>query len=351
MIYKSLLKYDGLAGQCLVACTADGQSAQLLLRPYSKSDTELLPGQGTAAVVRSVAHDQGGYFLEAASGQPLFLSITDSRDLLEGQRCEVVCVASARFGKSARVRIAPEGKDLTSSAVSAWIAQLFGESIPEPHDDSESHLQIDQFIDELSANSVTLQNGGRITIEQTRALTAVDVDTVGRADRTGSRAERAHRINLDATAELARQIALRDLGGTIVLDCLSPISKARGKALQTVFLAAFKALSNRRVRALRPSDFGLIEIAVAWGMAPFHDRFLDEFGRPNGHLQLWQALRQLESEAMIRTGDQLVLELTSDTIALFDAKRSDYMQRIQSRFGGRIEVEPSRTGKTEVRSI
>ena len=61
--------------------------------------------------------------------------------------------------------------------------------------------------------SVRLKNGGRIIIEETRACTAIDVDS-GEDDGAGS----LGRLNNEAAEEIAHQIILRNLSGKIVID-------------------------------------------------------------------------------------------------------------------------------------
>lgn len=66
---------------------------------------------------------------------------------------------------------------------------------------------------EALQKEVRLKSGGRISIEETRACTAIDVDS-GEDDGLGS----LGRLNLEAAAEIARQIRLRNLSGKIVVD-------------------------------------------------------------------------------------------------------------------------------------
>lgn len=66
---------------------------------------------------------------------------------------------------------------------------------------------------EALQKEVRLKSGGRISIEETRACTAIDVDS-GEDDGLGS----LGRLNMDAAAEIARQIRLRNLSGKIVVD-------------------------------------------------------------------------------------------------------------------------------------
>jgi len=76
---------------------------------------------------------------------------------------------------------------------------------------------IEAQIDQLNQKSVPLPSGGSIVIEQTEALTAIDVNS-GRLVRESSPEDLALRTNLEAAREVVRQLRLRDVGGIIVID-------------------------------------------------------------------------------------------------------------------------------------
>src|SRR3546814_10621218 len=64
---------------------------------------------------------------------------------------------------------------------------------------------------------VRLPSGGALVIDQTEALTAVDVNSA-RATKGSDIEETAFHTNLEAAAEVARKMRLRDLGGLVVID-------------------------------------------------------------------------------------------------------------------------------------
>ncbi len=74
-------------------------------------------------------------------------------------------------------------------------------------------LGLEDAVLEALQKEVRLKNGGRITIEETRACTAIDVDS-GEDDGQGS----IGRLNMEAAEEIVRQIRLRNLSGKIVVD-------------------------------------------------------------------------------------------------------------------------------------
>ncbi len=72
-------------------------------------------------------------------------------------------------------------------------------------------------LDAAMKRKVWLPSGGYIAIDRTEALTAIDVNT-GRYVGKRSLEETIVKTNLEACAEVVRQVRLRDLGGIIVID-------------------------------------------------------------------------------------------------------------------------------------
>ena len=76
---------------------------------------------------------------------------------------------------------------------------------------------IDDEITKALDRKVKLKSGGYLVIDQTEAMTTIDVNTGGYV---GSRnlEETIFKTNLEATQAIARQLRLRNLGGIIILD-------------------------------------------------------------------------------------------------------------------------------------
>ncbi|KIM00542.1 Cytoplasmic axial filament protein CafA and Ribonuclease G [Paramagnetospirillum magnetotacticum MS-1] len=77
---------------------------------------------------------------------------------------------------------------------------------------TEAHHEVDEAMAAALDPVAPLPGGGRLVIEQTAALTAIDVDSAG-----GRPAE----VNAAAVTEIARQMRLRNLGGQVVVDFIS----------------------------------------------------------------------------------------------------------------------------------
>ena len=129
------------------------------------------------------------------------------------------------------------------------------------YEDSEpifERFAIESEIDRLLRRKVWLKSGGHITIDETEALTTIDVNT-GKFVGSTSLSDTILKNNLEATEEIARQLRLRDIGGIIIIDF---IDMANQKDRQHVVSALEKALRKDRTRTKisNISPLGLVEM-------------------------------------------------------------------------------------------
>jgi len=120
------------------------------------------------------------------------------------------------------------------------------------------HYRVEDDIERLLRRKIWLRSGGYLIIDQTEALTTIDVNTGKFTGSTGL-SETILQTNMEATGEIARQLRLRDLGGMIVLDFID-MDNPRDKKNVTDMLV--KALKNDRSRTkiASISPLGLIEM-------------------------------------------------------------------------------------------
>lgn len=105
---------------------------------------------------------------------------------------------------------------------------------------------------------VWLKSGGYIVIDQTEAMTVIDVNT-GKFVGKESLEETVLKTNLEAVKEIAYQIRLRNLGGIIIIDF---IDMEKPENRQKVFNAFVEILKKDRVKStvFNISELGLIEM-------------------------------------------------------------------------------------------
>ena len=117
---------------------------------------------------------------------------------------------------------------------------------------------IDEEIAKALARRVELKSGGYLIVDQTEALTTVDVNTGGFV---GARNfdDTIFKTNLEAAQAIARQLRLRNLGGIIIADF---IDMARDDHREAVLLEFKKQLKRDRVKTMAGgfSQLGLVEM-------------------------------------------------------------------------------------------
>jgi ribonuclease G len=129
------------------------------------------------------------------------------------------------------------------------------------YDDAEpifEHFAIESEIDRLLRRKVWLRSGGHLTIDETEALTTIDVNT-GKFIGSTSLADTILKNNLEAATEIARQMRLRDIGGMIIIDFIDMVNP---KDKQHVVTSLEKALRKDRTRTKisHISPLGLVEM-------------------------------------------------------------------------------------------
>ena len=117
---------------------------------------------------------------------------------------------------------------------------------------------IDEEIRRALARRVDLKSGGYLVIDQTEALTTVDVNTGGFV---GARSfdDTIFKTNLEAAGAIARQLRLRNLGGIIIVDFIDMTREEH----QAAVLAEFrKQLARDRTRTTLSgfTQLGLVEM-------------------------------------------------------------------------------------------
>ena len=122
-----------------------------------------------------------------------------------------------------------------------------------------NRFQIESQIENAYERTVRLPSGGALVIDQTEALTAVDVNSA-RATKGSDIEETALNTNLEAADEVARQMRLRDLGGLVVIDFIDMSSTRHQRDVENRLQNALKQ-DRARVQVGRISRFGLLEMS------------------------------------------------------------------------------------------
>ena len=117
---------------------------------------------------------------------------------------------------------------------------------------------IDEEIARALGRRVDLKSGGYLIVDQTEALTTIDVNTGGFV---GARNfdDTIFKTNLEAAQAIARQLRLRNLGGIIIVDFIDMVRDDHRQAVLSEFR---KQLARDRVKTMAGtfSQLGLVEM-------------------------------------------------------------------------------------------
>ncbi|MEI4506072.1 ribonuclease E/G [Sphingopyxis sp. CCNWLW253] len=197
---------------------------------------------------------------------------------------------------------------------------------------------------------VQLKSGGYLVINPTEALVSIDINS-GRSTREHNIEQTALSTNLEAAAEIARQLRLRDMAGLVVIDF---IDMDHGSNVRKVERAMKDALKNDRARIQvgRISGFGLMEMS----RQRLRTGVLEASTRPCPHCEGTglvrtassaglSALRLIEEEAARGKGNKITLRASQEaTFYLLNEKRRE-LREIEELYGVTVEILPD--GETE----
>ncbi len=117
---------------------------------------------------------------------------------------------------------------------------------------------VEKDLERFLQHKVWLKSGGYLVIDETEALTAIDINT-GKQVGSTSLSDTILRTNMEAIEEVCRQLRLRDMGGIIVIDFIDMESAADRKSVLDHFTKKLER-DRARTRVGKISSLGLLEI-------------------------------------------------------------------------------------------
>ena len=203
---------------------------------------------------------------------------------------------------------------------------------------------IEDEIGRALGRKVPLASGGYLVIDQAEALAAIDVNT-GRYVGKGSKdlEETALKTNLEAVAEIAYQLRLRNIGGLVILDLIDMDQSSNREA---VWRALEQALARDKAKTTinRISELGLIEMTRKRTRESL-TRMLHEpcfYCDGTGQIQsrttvAYEILRQIRRERHNLKGYSVVVNAHPAVIDLLQLEEKASVQEAERRYLRRIE--------------
>ncbi len=217
-----------------------------------------------------------------------------------------------------------------------------------------THYAIEDEWNRLADRRVDLKCGGYLIIDKTEALTVIDVNT-GRFIGHSNLADTVFRTNMEAAAEIARQLRLRDIGGIIVADFIDMQKEGHKKAILAELEARLKA-DNTKTHVLGLTELGLVEMTRKKARQTYEGTLYE--GCPccggRGIIQSPDTLvisirRQLRRIAVKRPGADLVVQMHPRIAERFGDKRT--VAALEQEMGIDLTVESMEGMQPEVYAI
>src|SRR5438477_2724260 len=208
---------------------------------------------------------------------------------------------------------------------------------------------IEQALIRAQNRKVWLKSGRYITIQQTEALVAIDVNSgryVGKKGAGASLEDTITKINCEAAKEIVYQLRLRNIGGIIIIDF---IDMDKGANREKVFKTLQEALAADRAKTnvLKISDIGLVEMTrkrvresitrLTTEICPTCD------GR--GHVRskttmAYDIMRAVQRAAAKHREDQLVVSCHPEVAKLLQGPEREAMRLLMMKLNKSITVRP-----------
>ncbi len=323
---------DEAPGEARGVTTLGGKPERLLIVRTGDIPSQSL-GAVVAARVRKLDRRAGLAFLDLGEGPDGILNLNGvDHPLTEGLTLEVEIRAEARAEKGPTVRFLGEGQGAPRCLrPPPSLEERLQRLAPEARivTGSAARGAADLAEAEVFETVFALPGGGTLSVEPTRALTAVDVDLGDRGGATPKQASRS--ANLAALAEAARVLRLKGLGGLVVIDLIGQGHDAQ--ALLAAARAAF-APDNPGVAMAGVSRFGALEIAVPRRMRPTIERLAGADGQPSSETLALRLVRALEREAAADPGGRFVGLAPAEVTT----RAEPVLPLLNRRFGGRLSL-------------
>lgn len=184
---------------------------------------------------------------------------------------------------------------------------------------------------------VWLKSGGYIVIDQAEALVAIDVNT-GRFVGKKNLEDTILKTNLEAVAEIAYQLRLRNCGGIIILDLID-MEKEENK--HRVYRALEEALKKDRSRPsiLKISELGLVEMTRKRTRDTIIRTMCESCAHCEGKGYIktkqtvaYEVMRQLERDGADRDVTKILVRAHADVIDVLAMEARESLDNLERRY-------------------
>ncbi len=200
----------------------------------------------------------------------------------------------------------------------------------------------------IHAREVPLPSGGRLVIDQTEALVAIDVNS-GKSRDSRDAETNAYQTNVEAVDEICRQLRLRDMGGIVINDLIDMRESRHRKDIENRFKERLKR-DRAKTTVLQISEFGILEM-TRQRMRPSHEsmHFTDcPTCRGRGMLQrpdsvAADALRDMAAILDVEKVSKVEMVVAPRVASELLSTKRQLLSRTERTYGKHVDVRVSET--------
>ena len=218
--------------------------------------------------------------------------------------------------------------------------------------------RIENQIEEGLGKKVWLKSGGYLIIDQSEALTAIDVNT-GRFTGGKSRnlEETILKTNLEAVREIVHQLRFRNIGGLIILDLIDMEVSANREKVHRALLDALRE-DKARVNLLKISELGLVEMTRKRTRENLVQALCDPCPNCEGRGYLASSrtvchkiFRELAKAAKHLNGNLMVVQSNPEVAELLLGLEAEALHRVEAGLGRTVAVRSNASYHREMFEI
>ena len=211
------------------------------------------------------------------------------------------------------------------------------------------HFGVEIEINRALDRKVWLKSGGYISIDQTEALIAIDVNTgkfVGHSDPE----ETILKTNLEAVKEVVYQLRLRNIGGIIIVDFIDMLKEESKEIIWNSLIQSLKE-DRSRTKILKISELGLVEMTRKRVRESLAQTLCDScfYCGGRGHIkspttisnEIIRAIQRICTDDHLNQKN-LTIEVHPSVYDLFFDEESSFLEEIEQEYGLEVKFLVSR---------
>jgi ribonuclease G len=203
---------------------------------------------------------------------------------------------------------------------------------------------IEDEIQKALERKVQLKSGGYLIIDQTEAMTTIDVNTGGYVGHRNLE-ETIFKTNLEAAQAIARQLRLRNLGGIIIVDFIDMQDDEHKRQVLRAF-EKYLDKDHARTHISEVSSLGLVEMTRKRIRESLEHILCEECPTCGGRASLktpetvcYEIFREILREARQFDAQQLLVLASQEVVDLLLDEESDSLAELEAFIGKPIKYQ------------